>query len=133
MISLKELNPHGYSPSEEQAANLQHLYEVMNIIRAAYGKPMIITSGLRTLDDQKKIDRHLLGPGGKPKGPRKSQHLLGNACDVSDPTGELYWFCLDHMDLIHTLGVYLEDKSFTPRWVHFQTVPPRSGNRIFLP
>jgi uncharacterized protein YcbK (DUF882 family) len=123
MISAKELNPHGYTPDEETAGNLDKLLTIMNKVRAAYNKPMVVTSGLRSEADQKRIN---------PKAP-KSNHIRGLACDVSDPHGELWAWCMLNMKLMEDLGIYFEDKNSTPTWVHFQIVPPKSGKRIFKP
>lgn len=132
-ITRQELNPRGYTLTPEQDSNLTRLLEVMNVVRAEYGHPMIVTSGVRTLADQKRIDAKRI-VGGKPAGPRLgSAHLKGAAVDIWDRDGELWTWCLDHLDRLTQLGLYLEDRTRTPAWVHFQTIAPRSGNRIFLP
>jgi hypothetical protein len=123
VISAKELNPHNYPTTPEVAANLNNLLIIMNKVRDAYGKPMLITSGLRSDADQARIN---------PKAP-KSNHILGLACDVSDPNGELWAWCMLNMPLFEALGVYFEDKNKTPQWVHYQIVAPKSGKRIFTP
>lgn len=123
MISLQELNPHNYSLTPELEANLLELQKRMNVIREAYGKPMRVTSGLRSEADQARIN-----PGAP-----KSKHLNGQACDISDKDGDLWKWCMINMDLIVSTGLWLEDKDATPIWVHFQFVPPASGKRIFKP
>lgn len=123
MISLKELNPHGYTTTPEQAKNLAKLLTVMNEIRTKYGKPMTVTSGLRSDADQARIN---------PKA-KKSNHLMGLACDISDVDGLLWTWCMLNVKVLETLGVYLEDKQSTPTWVHFQITPPGSGKRVFKP
>lgn len=134
MISYKELNPKGYTLTPEQEANQRRLFTAMNVVREKYGQPMIITSGVRSIEDQTRIDAKRMGPSGKPAKPRLgSAHIKGAACDVWDRDGELWKWCMDNLELLTQLGLYLEDKTCTPSWVHFQIVPPRSGNRIFLP
>jgi uncharacterized protein YcbK (DUF882 family) len=123
MITIEELNPHKYSTTPEQTVNLLKLLDIMNKVRAAYGKPMIVTSGLRSQADQDRIN---------PSAP-KSNHLLGLACDISDPVGDVWVWCMQNMKLMENLGIYFEDKNSTKTWVHFQIVPPRSGQRIFKP
>lgn len=123
MISYKELNPKGYKTDAETEANLQKLLKAINVVRKAYGKPMIVTSGLRSQLDQQRIN---------PSAP-KSKHLLGLAVDISDRDGKLWDWILENMDLMEKLGFYFESKAATPQWVHFQLAPPRSGKRIFLP
>jgi len=126
-ITRKELNPHDYPLTEEKKKNFEKLYEVMNEIRKAYGKPIIITSGVRSEEDQVRIDS---AAGRKP---RKSTHILAAACDVWDRDRQFWNWCIDNLKLLEKLGVYLEDKSFTPSWVHCQIYPPQSGKRIFIP
>lgn len=128
MITLAELNLHQLTPSPEQEKNLSILLERMNVIRKAYGRPMLVTSGLRSIGDQTRID-HSQGR----KARLKSNHLAGAACDIWDRDRTLWNWCIDNMKLLEQVGLWLEDKSRTPSWVHFQIYPPASGNRIFLP
>lgn len=123
MISRKELNPHDYDLTPEQQVNFDKLCEVMNAVRSAYGRPMLVTSGVRSELDQARIN---------PKA-RGSAHVRGGACDISDPDNNVWGWCMDNLALLAKLGLYLEDKRSTPRWVHFQIFPPKSGNRIFIP
>ncbi len=126
MISLDELLQKKFVfkdlPKETQD-NLMILLERINKIRAAYGKPMTITSCLRTPADQQRIN---------PKAP-KSNHLIGAAVDISDPKGELDEWCVKNEKLLQTVGLWLEHKDDTPTWTHFQIYPPKSGNRFFHP
>lgn len=123
MITLKELNPKGYPMTPEVQANILDLLQKVNKVRTAYGKPMIVTSGLRSEDDQKRIN---------PKS-MKSKHLTGQAVDIADPKGELKKFIKDNEKLMEEIGLWFEDFSATPSWVHMQSVPPKSGKRFFLP
>lgn len=118
---MHELNPHGYKPTDEQWANLQILHERMNLVRKEYGKPMIVTSGLRSEADQARIN---------PKAP-KSKHLLGLACDIYDPGADLYRWCKAHEDFLTANGLWMEERQGP--WQHFQAAPPRSGKRWFIP
>jgi hypothetical protein len=65
----------------------------------------------------------------------KSKHMLGQAIDIADDDGALGVYVLSESGraLLETRQLWCEHPATTPRWVHFQTVPPRSGNRIFLP
>lgn len=123
MITLQELNPRKHKLTPDQQANLELLCEKMNKIRTAYGKPMRVTSGVRSVEDQLRIN---------PKAP-KSKHLLGLACDIADADGKLWAWLMDNLKLVEEAGLYLECKSATPTWVHFQASPPKSGRRIFRP
>lgn len=64
---------------------------------------------------------------------KKSNHLLGNAADLSDRNGALCRLVLANLDLLQAHDLWLEDPRHTPTWIHLQTVPPRSGKRIFAP
>lgn len=122
-ISLQELNPHGYELTPEIKANIEVLLERINKIRDAYGKPMVVTSGLRSQHDQEMIN-----PSAS-----KSKHLIGAACDVEDKDGKLRDWILLHLDLMEQIGFWFEAFDHTVGWVHFQMLPPGSGKRIFIP
>lgn len=123
MISMDELNPHGYPTSDEVAANLRILLDKLNKIRQAYGQPMYINSGLRSEADQQRIN---------PSAP-KSKHLTGQAADVRDQDQAFWNWCMANMSLIEEVGIWFEAKEATPTWTHCQSVPPLSGKRIFIP
>lgn len=63
----------------------------------------------------------------------KSWHMTGQACDISDPTGSLDKWCLDHPGELEKIGLWQESPASTPGWCHVQTVAPRSGHRVFIP
>ena len=111
--------------------NLKELHKRINIVRLAYGKPMIVTSGLRTLKHHLEIyARKGIYP---PKVPMKSNHLSRRAVDFSDSDGKLKAWVKDNIKLMEEIGLWLEDFSATKTWCHFQINPPKSGNRFFLP
>lgn len=63
-----------------------------------------------------------------------SNHLDALACDLRDTDDRaLAIWCLDNLDLLEQLGLWMEDPRWTPDWVHLQTAPPRSGNRVYIP
>lgn len=67
-----------------------------------------------------------------------SHHLTGRAIDLPDPNRTLAAWCVNHLDTLEEIGLWLEDPRWTydpdgEHWVHLQTVPPRSGNRVFVP
>jgi hypothetical protein len=122
-ISMQELNPHNYPTTPEIDANLAILLDRMNQVRDAYAIPMIVTSGLRSQADQQRIN---------PKAP-KSHHLMGEAVDIADADRKLTNWVKVNMDLMEQIGLWFEDFDHTISWVHFQCVPPKSGNRVFIP
>lgn len=123
MISLKELNSHAYPTTPEIDNNLNTLLERINKIREAWGKPMTITSGLRSQADQQRIN---------PKAP-KSNHLIGAAVDIEDKDGSLAQWNQDNVKLLESVGLWCEHPDNTPGWEHYQIYPPKSGNRFFHP
>lgn len=132
MVSLQELNPKGFKLTEEQEKNILVLHEKINKIRTLYGKSMIVTSGVRSMEDHKRIYKEK-GITDESKIPMKSKHLFGQAVDISDPKQELQAWCKANIDKLKEIGVWMEDFSATKNWVHFQIVPPKSGLLFFKP
>ena len=64
-----------------------------------------------------------------------SKHMTGLAIDVFDPDGDLDDWLMGPVGqkAMVTLGLWLEHPSATKGWAHVQTIPPRSGNRVFYP
>jgi len=63
----------------------------------------------------------------------RSKHMSCEAVDLSDPKGELGDWCMHNGDILTEVGLWLENPSATPTWCHVQTVPPKSGRRVFYP
>lgn len=112
--------------------NLNKLLEKVNKLRAAYGKPLTVSSGLRTMEDHLRIYKEK-GITDKSKIPMKSKHLSGESVDFADPKQELQKWIKANLKLMEEIGLWFEDFSATKNWVHVQIVPPKSGNRFFLP
>ena len=127
MISLSELTKTA-TPDYEQLKNLKQLKKRLNVIRRKWGKPMIITSGLRSREQHEAIYRKL----GK-KAPGGSAHLAGLAADIYDRDGQLSLWLLDRLNLLEKLGLYMESPERTRGWVHLQFRSPLSGRRVFQP
>lgn len=123
MITMQELNPHGYEPSPEVLANLKDLLAKLNAVRTLYGKPMVINSGLRSQEDQERIN---------PKAP-KSKHLMGQAADIRDVDGKFTDWIKANMSTMENIGFWFEDFAHTIGWCHMQSTPPGSGRRVFIP
>lgn len=126
-ISLQELNQHNYPTTPEIDANLNDLLVKINQVRQAYNTPMIVTSGLRSEAQQQQLIADEKSTA------TKSNHLLGQAVDIQDTDGTLRDWVKRNMDLMIEIGFWFEDFSHTIGWLHFQTIPPKSGNRIFIP
>jgi hypothetical protein len=116
--------------------NIDELLKRVNIIREAYGKPMNVSSGYRSLQDHLRIysQKGITDPNKVPMG---SQHLSGEALDIADPKGELQAWIKAHPEIIEQANLYLEDFGATPTWVHMQIRAFKSykpdGTRFFKP
>ena len=126
-FTLVELNPRNHPLNQDLEVNLNALIERLSAFRAAFGQPMIVTSGLRSESDQRRIY------AGRKSIPMLSCHLFGQAVDIADRDRTLSRFCLDNVPLLEKLGLWCESPERTPTWMHFQTRPSRSGNRFFQP
>lgn len=109
--------------TKEVSGNLDRVLEKINIVRKNYGEPMVVNSGWRPLEYNRKV----------PGAALKSKHIKGLAIDISDKDNKLWDWCMANLDLLQHLGLYLEDRRYTPTWVHFQIEPPGSGKRVFVP
>jgi len=127
MITIRELNPHDYKTSLIIDKNLSILLQRINEIRNAYGKPMVVTSGLRSESDQDLLIAQ------KKTNAKHSKHLAGLACDIKDCDGELKAWIKQNVKALEVIGLWCEDFAYTPTWVHFQCSSPLSGKRFFIP
>lgn len=139
MISMSELNLKKYVLDEIQEHNLNDLLVKINKIRLAYNKPMVVSSGLRSREQQINIYRMKAKNKEFPfengifdlkKVPLASKHLIGAAVDIAD-NGDLMEWCKSNIKTLEEVGLWVEEG--TVGWVHFQTQPPKSGNRFFRP
>lgn len=134
MITLAEIL-HTPITAPEHLENLMVLLVKINRLREAYGKPLRVTSGYRSMA------KHLAiyaakGITDQAKIPMKSNHLLGKAVDVvpvDDTIEQFHAFILANEPLLIEIGLWIEDLAYTKSWVHLQSVPPRSGKRFFQP
>lgn len=66
-----------------------------------------------------------------------STHIYGEGIDVQDhPDRRIARWCLRNLNRMLEIGIWAEDPRWTgglDPWVHWQSVPPRSGRRIYIP
>lgn len=124
MISKKEylqnrdqLFPDEYT--DEISNNIDVLLQKINVIRAARNAPMVVNSGWRA------PSMNAMVPGAS----KNSWHCLGKAIDINDPDGAHFRWCLQNLDLLDSLGIYVEHPNWTRTkkggWLHLQDVPPK--------
>lgn len=100
--------------------NLARLLLQLNKLRAAWGKPMIITSGYRPAEINA-----LVG------GALKSRHMSCEAVDIADPKHELINWLQADPNRLKDFGFWMEHPESTSSWCHLQISPPPSGVRVF--
>lgn len=70
---------------------------------------------------------------------KASTHMLALAGDVMDTLdGHFAWWCFHHQELMQTHALWMEHPAGTvldhpTPWCHLQTVPPKSGTRVYHP
>jgi len=62
-----------------------------------------------------------------------SRHLTAEAVDLPDADRTLATWCVDNLDALREIGLWMEDPRWTPTWVHVQIMPPRSGRTVYIP
>lgn len=138
MITLKEIlkNIDFNALPKTHQDNLMTLLERINKIRLAYGKPMFVTSGYRSMADHLRIYQELATKRGEifieAKVPMKSKHLNGAAVDIADKDGKLFEWTKANETLLEQIGLWCEEKDDQAR-VHYQIFEPKSGKRFFKP
>lgn len=68
-----------------------------------------------------------------PGAAKASRHMTGQADDLHDPRGYLDAWCMANQKKLAEIGLWLESPTATLGWCHVQTVPPKSGRRVFIP
>jgi len=108
----------------ELEANLTKLLTAVNLVRQAYGAPLMISSGYRP----PRINSRIKGAA------KNSAHLTCQAADIWDPKHALVQFLLTKPELLQQAGLWMEDPKKTPTWCHLQIRPVHGvgGTRVFL-
>ncbi len=97
--------------------------ERANRLLAAFGHVRSVNSGWRPAAINASV----------PNAATHSKHMTCQAIDLSDDDGALDAFCMANQGLLAQLELWLEHPNSTPKWCHVQIIPPRSGNRVFIP
>ena len=109
--------------TEEIVANAAILVERVHKLLEMFGEDRPISSGWRPPAVN----------GSTPNAAPKSKHMTGQAIDLADPEGDLDEWCMANAEVLEGLELWLEHPAATKSWCHLQSVPPKSGNRVFYP
>lgn len=109
--------------SDAHKASAQTTVERINKLLEAFGSKRRVVSGWRPSS---------INSATKAAAPN-SKHVLCQAIDLEDNNRELMNWCLNNPDILASCELWCEDPRATTTWVHFQIVPPHSGNRFFMP
>ena len=126
MITLEDYFGHmsqTATPDDEICANAEALLVRVNGLCAFMGIRPTVNSGWRTPAYNATV------PGASPT----SKHMTGQAIDLGDPDGSIDQYLFDNPSTLETFELWLEHPASTKGWSHVQSVPPKSGNRIFFP
>jgi len=119
-------------------ANINTLIPKINDLLEKFGQYRAVNSGLRTMEDHVRIYANI-NKKRREQGraelniPLGSKHLSGAAVDLEDKSGELKRWLLENVQVLEDLGLYCEEFTHTPSWVHIQHIPPNSKRRFFKP
>jgi hypothetical protein len=114
--------------SPQQQINMRELLRRVNLLLLEVATLMpayqtAVSSGYRPPSVNRRV-------GGAPN----SAHLTCEAVDLRDMGGVLgKALMLRWPKLLEQYDLYMEDPLYTTTWVHLQTRPTRSGNRVFKP
>jgi hypothetical protein len=129
--SVLDLNTKNYPTDSIIESNLLVLYQRLKMVEAlavvAGLDRFHVDSGLRSAAQQDALVK-----AGKTKA-RKSKHLVGMAADIYDPENKLKEWLLENPAVLVDANLWCEHYDYTKGWCHFQTSPPVSGNRWFIP
>lgn len=114
---------HAAELTDERRAHAEETVERVNRLLARAGIATAVNSGWRPAGINAGV------PGAAPR----SKHIECLAVDLDDPDGALDRWCLQHLDALSEIGLWLEHPDATPGWCHLQIRPPGSGNRVFEP
>lgn len=109
--------------TDEKRANAEEMVEKANELLQRFGETRKVNSGWRPAA----INNATIGAA------PKSKHMTCEAIDLEDKDGTLDAWCLENLDVLQEIGLWMESPEATPDWCHLQITPPRSGNRVFKP
>lgn len=112
-----------YPPADEVRENAEITVEKANRLLEIAEMERGVRSGYRPTEVNLNV----------PNASHNSKHITCEAVDIADNDGKLKSWCLQNLEVLEDLGLWMESPEFTPTWVHIQIVPPHSGHRVFIP
>ncbi len=109
--------------TDEKRSNAEETIDKANQLLERFGETRKVNSGWRPAS----INKSTVGAA------PKSKHMECLAIDLEDKDGSLDAWCLENLEVLQEIGLWLESPESSPGWCHIQIVPPRSGNRVFKP
>ena len=109
--------------TDEKRANAEEMIDKANQLLERFGETRKVNSGWRPAS----INNATVGAA------KKSKHMTCEAIDLEDKDGSLDQWCMENLDVLQEIGLWLEHPDSTEGWCHVQLIPPRSGNRVFKP
>lgn len=115
-------------------ANAQRLLDAVNSLMA-YAEEQGVQFKINPSTDSQVSGTRLGGfrPILSTTGAARSSHKEGLAVDIYDPDDEIDKWCIDNLDRLEKVGIYLEHPDYTTKWSHWTIRKPGSGNRVFYP
>lgn len=133
-LELKDLNPQCHKCDGIVESNLLTTYQRVKIVEARWieqggGGFRLVgrRSGLRS-----RADQDLLINQGKSTA-TLSRHLFGLAVDIVDLDNQIKAWLHENPPVLIGASLWCEAAHCTPGWIHFQSQPPASGKRWFIP
>ena len=121
-MGLDKKYPDAWSEEIEGAAI--ELLSRVDAMLTEFGEERKITSGWRPPEVNSKTAGASL----------KSKHMTGHAVDLADPEGDLDDWCSENDgERLKAYNLWMEHPAATKGWCHLQSLPPKSGKRVFYP
>lgn len=112
-----EVTPEVLASAKDLVERINAILKDLRIYNAKF------SSGFRPSDVNKKT------PGAS----KKSGHMTGTSADLEDKDGNLDFQMTMNPRVLIKHGLYQEDPRHTEGWAHCQSLPPKSGKRVFIP
>lgn len=111
-----------FPPCDDYKKNATDLLDKLSQLETDYGKPLTLTGGYRPREINWTVD------GSKPG----DAHESCRGADLRDTNEDLSIWCMNNLNKLETIGLWLEAPSSSKNHVHVQTYPPHSGRRVFI-